>query len=55
MQVHDIQEKIDQLKNQLIYWERHLKDIQNICKHDFHKELFYKRCLKCQKTEALYY
>ena len=55
MQVQDIQDKIEQLKNQLNYWEHHLKNIQDICRHDFHTDLFYKRCLKCQKTEALYY
>jgi hypothetical protein len=55
MQVHDVQEKIDQLKKQLTYWESQLKDIQNLCDHDYQRDSFYKKCLKCQKTEALYY
>ncbi|WP_227939423.1 serine protease [Alkalihalobacillus deserti] len=55
MQVHNVQEKIGQLKNQLTYWESHLKEIQNKCNHDYQTDSFYKKCLKCQKTEALYY
>ncbi|MFC0470081.1 serine protease [Halalkalibacter kiskunsagensis] len=55
MKVNDIQEKIHQLQDQLNYWENHLKDVQNDCNHDYQEDSFYKKCIRCQKIEAIYY
>ncbi|MDT8861656.1 serine protease [Alkalihalobacillus sp. MEB130] len=55
MQVSDIQKKINQLKEDLIFWENHLKEIQRYCDHSFEGEHLYKKCLHCEKIEALYY
>ncbi|ARK30642.1 serine protease [Halalkalibacter krulwichiae] len=55
MQIREIVEKINSLKGDLTYWEALLHEVQNDCQHDYVKVDYYKTCLKCQKTESLYY
>ncbi|KHF37849.1 hypothetical protein [Halalkalibacter okhensis] len=55
MKVVEIQSKIQDLRDQLIFWENHLKDVQSNCDHHFEGESLYQKCTKCQKVVALYY
>ncbi|GAE24551.1 hypothetical protein JCM9140_488 [Halalkalibacter wakoensis JCM 9140] len=55
MHVPEIQRKIDELKQDLLFWENYLKDLQQNCQHTFEGETLYRKCLHCEKIEVLYY
>ncbi|UOQ91870.1 serine protease [Halobacillus shinanisalinarum] len=55
MMVQNIEEEINQTKNHLASLKNCLKEIQQNCDHQFKGNNNYEKCVKCNKTEALYY
>ncbi|MBM7648660.1 cytochrome c2 [Bacillus ectoiniformans] len=55
MEVHQIEEKMKQLRLQLFVMEERKKEIQEKCTHDFTGNEHYQTCRKCHKVEVLYY
>jgi hypothetical protein len=55
MNVQKIEEEITQIKTNLAFLEKRLKEIQRNCDHHFKGNQYYEKCLKCNKVNVLYY
>nr|WP_205831494.1 serine protease [Bacillus sp. RO2] len=50
-----MEEEINQLKIQLDFLEKSLKEIQQNCNHHFEGNQHHEKCIKCNKVNVLYY
>ncbi|MGC8228241.1 serine protease [Pseudobacillus badius] len=55
MDVHKIEEEINQLKIKLAVLQNRLQFIQQNCDHQFQGNQYYETCVKCRKVNVLYY
>ncbi|OCA81334.1 serine protease [Pseudobacillus wudalianchiensis] len=55
MNIHKIEEEIDQLKAKLLFLQNRVRVIQQNCDHRFKGDQYYETCMKCKKVNVLYY
>ncbi len=55
MKIEQIEEEINQLKIHLAFLEKRLAEMQQNCDHQFKRNQYYEKCIKCNKVNVLYY
>ncbi len=55
MNAQEIEEEINQYRAYIASLQGRLRELQQNCDHHFQRDLYFEKCLKCNKVNVLYY